>query len=64
MPVDNLQRRFEEINNAFSSSVQLYIASSQCDADTKLALDEIARQTFYAIVETQSAIIDCLRESK
>lgn len=58
-----LQTRFSEVADDFSSSVQSYLADCSCDADTKNALDEIARQSFYALRETQEAIIKYLSEN-
>ena len=63
MSLDELRIKFEEANNYFSSATQAYLASSNCDADTRYALDEIARQTFYAIAETQSAILQYLQSN-
>lgn len=61
MTLKKLSEKFDEINDYFSHETQFILAGSHCDEDTKIALDEIARQTFYAIAETQSAIINYLK---
>lgn len=62
MTLNELQNKLTEVNEAYSFAAQTYLATSQCDPDTRNALDEIARQTFYAIVETQNAILEYLKK--
>lgn len=61
MTVSELKDRFDRANNVFSSTVQDCLMSCHCDEDTRTALDEITRQAFYAIAETQDAIIEYLK---
>ena len=63
MNVNELKERFDEIDITFSSTVQNCLLSCQCDVDTRNALDEIARQAFYALAETQDAIIEYLKKN-
>lgn len=62
MTLNELQNKLTDVNEAYSFAAQTYLATSQCDPDTRNALDEIARQTFYAIVETQNAILEYLKK--
>ena len=61
MTLNELQNKLTDVNEAYSLAAQTYIATCQCDQDTRNALDEISRQTFYAIVETQNAILEYLK---
>lgn len=61
MTIDELQEKFNSASEAYSLAAQTYLGTCQCDPDTRNALDEIARQTFYAIVETQNAILEYLK---
>lgn len=61
MTLNELQEKLAEVNEAYSLAAQTYIATCQCDQDTRNALDEIVRQTFYAIAETQNAILEYLK---
>ena len=60
MDISALKLRFSNASDDFASSVQSYLKDCACDQETKSALDEIARQSFYALRETQTAIIDYL----
>ena len=63
MTVAELENKFSETLDSFGESVQAYLNRCACDADTRLALDEVARQAFHALAQTQSALIEYL-ESK
>ena len=62
MTLNELQDKLTEVNEAYSFAAQTYLATCQCDTDTRSALDEIAKQAFYAIVETQNAILEYLKK--
>ena len=61
MTLNQLTKKLDDISDIFSRETQFILSTSHCDEDTKLALDDIARQTFYALSQTQSAIIDYLK---
>lgn len=63
MTKDEMKSKFEEASEQFSLAVQNYLADCSCDSDTKAALDEIARQCFYALCETQDAIVKYIEEN-
>lgn len=63
MDKKELRTVFAQSSEQFSSAVQNYLSSCPCDADTKAALDEIARQCFYALTETQNAIMKYIEEN-
>ena len=63
MTIEELENKFSETRDFFGESVQAYLNQCACDADTRLALDEVARQAFHALAQTQSALIQYL-ESK
>lgn len=62
MSVEELNVQFESIAEELGLSVQSYLASCSCDAETKLALDEISHRVFEAIAQSQSALISYLNE--
>lgn len=62
MNISDLQNKFTEASEHYSFAVQTYLGTCACDADTKYALDEISRQMFYALIETQNALIEYLKE--
>lgn len=55
-----LKQGFEKTANDFSIAVQDCLKTSSCDEETKIALNEIARQMFYTIHETQELIVKYL----
>lgn len=62
MNISDLQNKFTDVSEHFSFTVQAYLGTCQCDPDTKYALDEISKQAFYALTETQNALIEYLKE--
>lgn len=63
MTKSDLKDAFAQSSEQFSLAVQQYLSSCHCDGDTKQALDEIARQFFFALVETQDAIMKFIDEN-
>lgn len=62
MTVEELTARFENTSDDFANAVQTTLKDSPCDAETKATLDEVARQAFYALRETQQAVIEYLNQ--
>ena len=62
MTLPELEKDFECSLNEFSFSAQTFLGNSQCDTDTKEALDYISRQFFFALQDTQRAIVEYLRK--
>lgn len=60
MQKSELKQNFEKISDDFSIAVKDCLSNSLCGEETKIALNEIARQTFYALCETQKLIIEYL----
>ena len=63
MTIEELRTSFAETSEFFALTTQQYLSSCLCDEDARIALDEIARQAFHALVQTQNALLDYL-ESK
>lgn len=61
--IQELDKRLEKSADDFAAAMREHIQASSCDGATREALDEIARQTFYALRETQKEIVRYL-ESK
>ncbi len=63
MTKTELKNEFTSALDTFSDTVQTYLNSCHCDEDTKMALDEIARQCFYALASTQEAIMKYIEKN-
>lgn len=63
MTKDELKARLLEATDEFSYNVQTYLPTCNFDSEIKNALDEIARQSFYALRETQEALLEFLDQN-
>ena len=57
MTIQELDGQLVKTADEFAAAMRECVQSSSCDSATKEALDEIARQTFYALRETQKEIV-------
>lgn len=58
MNVTDLDKKLSNIADDFASEVQMHLRTSSCSPDTIDALDEIARQLFYALRGYKDAIVE------
>ena len=61
--IQELDKRQQKAADDFAAASKEQIQTSSCDKPTREVLDEIARQAFYALRETQKEIVRYL-ESK
>lgn len=61
MTLKQLSEKFGDISDTFAHETQFMLSSSHCDEDTRIALDELSRQIFYALTETQDTLINYLK---
>ena len=62
MNIRDLSKSFEQSADDFSSSFSSYLADSGLSSELKDVLDELSRQSFYALRETQKSLIQYLEE--
>lgn len=62
MTLPELEKDFECSLTEFSFSAQAFLNTSKCTPDTKEALDHISKQFFFALQDTQRAIVEYLRK--
>lgn len=56
--IDELEKRLTESSAEFSHQIQTYLQSSDCDPDTRLAIDEMAKWVFYTLLDYRDAIVE------